>query len=216
MKNTLLIKRWEHIQLRDKFFDDQFYKRIILESDSKITYLLLCRGSSIDLCFDSSWEWVTSEIYAIFFSRDKEEISGTLRVNLNHSFSKTDVYMLSLMGENAVIKVAGSIDIWKWIKSVSGHLLEENVVLWENIRVNTLPILNVASNDVSASHGARIQKMDSEKLFYMMSKWLSNDQSKKIVIQWYLEYVLSKFDLSHDQKLEIQLDILNYLLKYDR
>ncbi|HCB51952.1 TPA: hypothetical protein DEP21_05325 [Patescibacteria group bacterium] len=40
----------------------------------------------------------------------------------------------------------------------------------KNVSVSSAPMLYVKSHDVKASHGAKIHKMDQDKLFYMMSK----------------------------------------------
>lgn len=64
----------------------------------------------------------------------------------------------------------GSIVISPDIVKASGHLLEENIILGERVQISTLPMLDVRSNDVSASHGARIEKLDVKKLFYLESK----------------------------------------------
>jgi len=45
-------------------------------------------------------------------------------------------------------------------KQTSGHLLEENIVLGKKVKVKTLPMLDVRSSDVSASHGAKIDRLD--------------------------------------------------------
>jgi len=43
-------------------------------------------------------------------------------------------------------------------------------LLGKNIQIKTLPMLDIQSNDVKASHGATIQRLDEEKLFYLTSK----------------------------------------------
>ncbi len=64
----------------------------------------------------------------------------------------------------------GNIVISPDIVKAAGHLLEENIILGERVQIKTLPMLDVRSNDVSASHGARIEKLDAKKLFYLESK----------------------------------------------
>ena len=53
----------------------------------------------------------------------------------------------------------------------------------ENIQIKTLPMLDVRSSDVSASHGCRIQKLDEKKLFYLMSRGLSRQESERLMIE---------------------------------
>lgn len=210
--NNILISKWKNSQIIDKIFWNCLNKNIILETDSKLKYLLISNWSDIDLNISSCWAMVDLEIYGIFLSKDNEVVQWNISVNLKDNWAKANVYLLSLMGDAAVVKVKWNINIDKWIKWVTGYLLEENIVLWKGMKVNTSPILNVYSNDVSAWHWARIQRLDNEKLFYMMSKWLSDVKSKEIIIRWYINYILDKFDLLEKEKNEIENLILDYLL----
>lgn len=83
-------------------------------------------------------------------------------------------------------------------------MLEQNIVLGKNISVKTLPKLNIASHDVRASHGATIDTLDQQKLFYMMSRGLSQQQSQELLVNGYIDYVLSHFqDISDEEKSSI-------------
>jgi len=211
-ENNILINKWEISQVIDKVFWKSLNKKIVLESDSNLKYLIVSSWSDINLDFSVFGDWAVVEFYGIFLSKNKEEIKWNISVNLKNSYTKANVYLLSLMGDGAIVKVKWNIDIQEWIKSVNAYLLEENIVLWEKIKINTLPILNVSSNDVSAWHGAKIQRLDSDKLFYMMAKWLSDKKSKEIIISWYVSYILEKFSIVEQEKKEIENLILDYLL----
>jgi len=68
------------------------------------------------------------------------------------------------------------------LDQVHGRLLEQNIVLGQNISLSTLPKLNVASHNVTAAHGASIDTLDQQKLFYMMSRGLSKEQSQTLLV----------------------------------
>ena len=211
-KNNILINKLESSQIIDKIFWKSLNKNIILKSRSNLKYLLISSWSEIDLNFSLSWDLANLEVCWILLSKNKDKIKWNISVNLMNNKVKANVYLLSLMSDDAIIKVKWNIDIQKWIKSVSGYLLEENIILWERVKVTTLPVLNVSSNDVSAWHGAKIQRLDSEKLFYMMSKWLSDNKSKEIIVKWYINYILKNFNIWEQEKNEIENLILDYLL----
>jgi Fe-S cluster assembly protein SufD len=50
-------------------------------------------------------------------------------------------------------------------------------------------MLNISSNDVQASHGAKIERIDSEKLLYMTSRGLTPQQAQRLVIQGYFNHI---------------------------
>jgi len=211
-KDNITIKQLDKSQIVDRFFWESINKNIFLEAWANLKYLLISSWSDINLNFVSSWNWVNIKIYAILLSKNKEEMKWNISVILKNINTKSDVYLLSLLWSEGIINLKWNIDIEKWLKWVSGHLLEDNVVLWEKIKINTLPVLSVSSNDVSAWHWAKIQRLDSEKLFYMMAKWLSDNKSKEIIIKWYIAYVLENFDLWEEEKNLIEKLILDYLL----
>ncbi|MEI7477452.1 MAG: SufD family Fe-S cluster assembly protein [bacterium] len=73
------------------------------------------------------------------------------------------------------------------ISKAEGSLLEENVLLGEKIVVDVKPLLDVKSNDVVASHGATIQRLDPQKLFYLNAKGLSGAAATTLMVQAYVQ-----------------------------
>jgi Fe-S cluster assembly protein SufD len=49
----------------------------------------------------------------------------------------------------------------------------------------------VRSNDVAASHGARIEKLDPKKLFYLQSKGIDPQEAKRLMLEGFVEQMLS-------------------------
>ena len=88
--------------------------------------------------------------------------------------------------------VNGNISISPGTSKVIAGLLQENIILGDHIHIQAKPMLNISSNDVQASHGAKIERIDSEKLLYMTSRGLTPQQAQRLVIQWYFAHI-------HDQ-----------------
>ncbi len=100
--------------------------------------------------------------------------------------------MLSIAGENGILDVAGSIYMPPWVEKTQWYLLQENILLHPSARIKALPKLDIHSNDVQASHGSKVHTIDDTKLFYMQARWLSNQESKKMYIQWYIQNMFDK------------------------
>ena len=85
------------------------------------------------------------------------------------------------------------------------RLLEQNVVLGQNISLKTLPQLNVASAQVRASHGANLDRLDEQKLFYMMSRGLTQQQSQQLLVDGYINLALASLsEFSEDEVADIR------------
>lgn len=80
------------------------------------------------------------------------------------------------------------------LDQVHARLLEHNIVLGKDISLSTLPKLDVASYNVTAAHGATIDMLDQQKLFYMMSRGLTQQQSQTLLVHGHIDYTLSYFE----------------------
>lgn len=109
-------------------------------------------------------------------------MGGSLKVSLDHSQTSAEVELISFLHDGAQITIDGTIDIGNHLDHVHGRLLQQNIVLGKDISVKTLPKLNIASHNVRASHGANIDTLDQQKLFYMMSRGLTKEQSQKLLV----------------------------------
>jgi len=134
------------------------------------------------------------EIFCIFVWCKKNKLSGRLHGFVKKSFVNLNIYILNILWDWSFVDVDGGITIEKWLKKVSGHLLEESLVIWKKIQVKNKPLLNISSSDIEASHWAKIERIDAEKKFYMQSKWLWETVSVNMIVDGYLENIFSKFE----------------------
>ena len=172
-------------------FSEELSKEISLDSD--LNYLIISNSPDINITINTTSENIKSKIFWIFYSDSTLATRAKIEVNLQNNNTETEIYLLSITRENQSISVDGGINMAKWVKKVSWTLLEENLVFGNNISIKTKPILNIYSNDVKASHGARIEKIDSEKLFYLTSKWITWLWAERLILDWHIDFILSHF-----------------------
>lgn len=118
----------------------------------------------------------------LVFAKQKPT-SCIIKYILDTPQSKANVHIISFLHNQHKVTVDGSIIIWKSGVETSGHLLEEIIITGNQGYTYTKPVLDVANNAVSASHGARIHRLDNNQLFYLHSRGLSPDQAKKTILE---------------------------------
>ncbi|MDR0859587.1 MAG: SufD family Fe-S cluster assembly protein [Candidatus Peribacteria bacterium] len=65
-------------------------------------------------------------------------------------------------------------------------------------------MLNVASPDVQASHGAKVHRVPLEKLFYMQSRGFSISTAVAMLVAGYVQQILSHFEVSEEEREQIE------------
>ncbi len=205
----------EHVKIDQS--GKQFYeiegndckKSITIVGGLDVSIFILVYNANLDLEITVVWENTTVSCAIIVVSAKGVHGAVNFSVILQASHSKADVYALSLLGDNAKAWVNGGIVIAPWIVQAEGYLSEENLLLGEKIQIKSLPMLDVRSNDVKASHGSKIERLDDHKLFYLRAKWLSAMEAKHLMIQSYIQKWLEHGGIAENN--EIIEKIFTYL-----
>lgn len=176
---------WQSItdttQVVDIFYSSDGVKQISCEPDSTLDYLVIVSDAQVVIDV-SHWAWSQATIRAIVMSSG---VQTSLRFTstLAASQSLSNVHIVSMCTAHSDITVDGNIVINPDIAWSTWNLLEQNVLLGGKLKLRTLPVLDVRSNDISASHGATVQRIDPMQMFYCMSRGLDRTQSTELIIQ---------------------------------
>ncbi len=194
--------------LIQKSFSENTKNTIRLVANTDFHYLLLAENSESKIIFETKWENIKWNIYAIYFG--SKPIKSDIQVNISSSNVDINVFMLSLLVSDQEFNTNWNIYLLKDIHNSQGHLLQKNLILWEKIKVSSIPRLDVYSNDIKASHGFSIDRLNQDKMFYLNSKGLSESTSKELIVHWNIKDILNKFtNLSEEQKNAIEDLILS-------
>ena len=185
-----------------KFENEENDFQIIPDSDSNIKFWAVIKNSQISLEFDIQNE--NSDIECYFLIPAIESQTVKLDINTNSKISNTKVWInvIALASDNASITLNGNLHIEENIKNIEAKLYEETLLLWNAKYISLIPWLRVDSPDVKASHWAKIQRISSERLFYMQSRGLSSEKAINMIINSYFQQIVDKLGLDEEKKSE--------------
>lgn len=115
-------------------------------------------------------------------------------VNLNHISPRTTgrVWLKTVLNDSAQQTVNAMISIPKGAVGADSYLSHRTLVLSAQARTRTIPSLEILEDDVKASHGATVGKVDGEQLFYLQSRGLNVAQARKMIIDGFMEDLVAK------------------------
>ncbi len=77
-----------------------------------------------------------------------------------------------------------------------------NLLLSDGARADTIPELEILTDDVSCSHGATAAPIDPEQIFYLQSRGIARDEAVRLVVRGFVETTLTRVPASVRQDLE--------------
>jgi Fe-S cluster assembly protein SufD len=93
---------------------------------------------------------------------------------------------------SASVDMDGIIKISKTGAGAQSFLNEHAILLSEHAHANAKPELEIENNDVSSRHSASVSRIGEEKIFYLMSRGLSREEAKGLVVEGFLEAAIGK------------------------
>ena len=128
--------------------------------------------------------------------------------SLNHIGKSTIGKVLSkgIFKDKSMGLLKGMIKIDEEAKNANSILSEHSLLLSPDAKSDAIPGLEIKTNEVKATHSASVAPLDDEKIFYLMSRGLSNDQAKKQIVFGFFAPVIERVN-SEEMKIKLQ-DVL--------
>ena len=185
-----------------KFENEEDVFHIIPDKNSNIKFWAVIKNSQISFKFDIQNENSNIECYFLIPAINNQNVKLNINTDFKVNNTKVGINVIALASDNASITLNGNLHIEKNIKNVEAKLYEETLLIWNAKYISLIPWLRVDSPDVIASHWAKIQRISAKRLFYMQSRWLSQEKAINMIINSYSEQIIDKLELNEKEKSE--------------
>ena len=171
------------------------FKDISLEKNSHLEYFILSKGSKFlkhDINCSLNNEYGSVVLNGIIDLDDKKH--HEIKTNINHNDENCKSYQLikSVLNENSKGIYQGKIYVNSKAQKTDGYQLSRALLLSDEVEFNAKPELEIYADDVKCSHGSTSGNVDEDSIFYLMSRGLSYEQSKKLLTNGFLNEVIEK------------------------
>jgi len=117
-----------------------------------------------------------------------------IRTIINHLTENTKSYQLikSVLEDSAKSVYQGKIFVDPKAQKTDGYQLSKAILLNKESEFNAKPELEIYADDVKCSHGSASGSLNDDSIFYLMSRGLSYQQSRELLINGFLLDVVEK------------------------
>lgn len=153
----------------------------------------------------------SSSFNTIYIGNNDERLDMNYYVKNNNKRTISNMLFQGALTDNSYKSLKGTIDFVEHASKSKGEENENCILLSDTCKSRSLPMLLCHEEDVVGSHGMSSGKIDSEKLFYLMSKGISEEEAKRLIIKANFKIVLDNI-LDSSIKNEIE-EIINERIK---
>ena len=172
-----------------------FFNNIDLDYNSLAETFIFSTGSKFiknEINYNLNDQYSSAFVNGIINLKDDQH--HEIKTNINHLAENTKSYQLikSVLNDNSKGVYQGKIFVNSRAQKTDGYQLSKALLLNENTEFDAKPELEIYADDVKCSHGSTSGNLDEEAIFYLMSRGLNYQQSRKLLINGFLLDVVEK------------------------
>lgn len=138
-----------------------------------------------------------SEFTGITFAGKGQYLdTGTKVVHAAPNTSST-VNSKSISKDGGVAIYRGLVKMTKNATGSKSTVSCESLMLDQESRSDTIPVIDIATQDVDLGHEAKIGRIDDEVIFYLMSRGISEAEAKSMVVRGFAEPIAKELPLEY-------------------
>jgi len=175
-------------------------KRCLVDKNAVIEWVSGSFGSKVSMLYPMSilrGEGAKAEFTGITFAGEGQYLDTGAKVvhAAPHTTSTINSRSISKSGGTAVYR--GVVKFTERAKYSKSTVSCESLMLDAQSRSDTIPVIDIATDEVDVGHEAKIGRISDAAIFYLMSRGISEDEAKAMIVRGFVEPIAKELPLEY-------------------
>ena len=175
-------------------------KKCIVAEHGTIEWITGSFGSKISMLYPLSilnGEGAKCEFKGISFAGDGQNLDTGIKVILNANNTKAIINSRSISKDGGINTFRSNIYVPKHSYNTEASISCSSLMLDSISRSDTIPLSDISNNSITYSHEATVGKISNDAIFYLMSRGLSEDDAKALIVRGFASDVSTMFPIEY-------------------
>lgn len=161
-------------------------KKVIVEKNGGMEWVTGSFGSKISMLYPMSiliGDNAKMEYTGISFAGEGQNLDTGLKVVHGAKNTKSVVSTKSISKSGGIATFRSNVTVTKDALGSKSNISCESLMLDDISVSDTIPVSNIGTDDMEFSHEAKIGKISDEAIFYLMTRGLSEEEAKAMIVR---------------------------------
>lgn len=175
-------------------------KRALVEEGGKIEWVSGSFGSHVSYLYPTSvlnGEGAVSEFTGITFSGEGQDLDTGAKVIHNAPNTRSYMNTRSISKSGGGNTFRSEVTVNAKAKGSKSSVSCASLMLDSESRSDTIPAMDIRTNDADIGHEAKIGRISDEAVFYLMSRGLSEEEAKALIVSGFADNVSKELPLEY-------------------
>jgi len=170
-------------------------EQITENRDAHVNSFILDQGSSITdrfLAVELMGEGGSINITGLYNPKNGQRFYYDTQQNHIASYTKSDLLFKGVLGKDVYSSWRGNILILEDARGSNGYQSNDNLIIDPSAKAESIPGLEIITDDVRCSHGVTMGNIDKNQMFYLQSRGINKEDAEKLIVDGFLSSAVKR------------------------
>jgi len=134
----------------------------------------------------------TGKISGFYFTDNQQHLDHDTQQNHLAADTTSDLLFKGALLDESRSVWQGMIYVAPNAARTDGYQANRNLVLSEKARADSIPGLEILTDDVRCTHGATVGKIDKEEIFYLQSRGMPKETAERLIVEGFFDPIMQR------------------------
>jgi len=140
-------------------------------------------------------EYATAQVNGVMFTEGKQHLSYHTLQHHRAPHCRSDLLYEGALQDTSRTVWRGMIKVDVGAQKTDGYQRNDNLMLSEQARSDSIPGLEIEADDVRCTHGSTTGRVDDELIFYAQARGLTRNEAIRLVVAGFFQKVFDRITI---------------------
>ena len=135
------------------------------------------------------------QVNGVMFTEGRQHLVYNTLQHHEAPSCRSDLLYKGALQDRSRLVWRGMIKVDKAAQKTDGYQRNDNLMLSDEARADSIPGLEIEADDVRCTHGATSGRVDAEQIFYAQARGLSADEAARLVVAGFFQQVFDRITI---------------------
>jgi len=137
----------------------------------------------------------STQVNGVMFTEGKQHLSYHTLQHHQEPECSSDLRYKGALQDNSHIVWRGMIHVDRDAQKTDGYQRNDNLMLSDSARADSIPGLEILADDVRCTHGATAGRVDDEQVFYARTRGLTRKEAVRMIVAGFFQEVFDRITI---------------------
>ncbi len=136
-----------------------------------------------------------AQVNGVMFTEGRQHLAYHTLQHHTHEHGRSDLLYKGALQDHSRLVWRGMIKVDPAAQKTNAYQRNDNLMLSEDARADSIPGLEIEADDVRCTHGATAGRVDDEQVFYARCRGLTRNEAVRMIVAGFFQQVFDRITI---------------------